>query len=70
MKIRPNRIKRGDTVGLVALSSPLNMEQLQAKIDFIESMGIHYKLGQTIGMPEGMLAGTDEERLEIQALKS
>lgn len=64
MKIRPNRIKRGDTVGLVALSSPLKMEQLKAKIDFIESMGLHYKLGQTIGMPDGMLAGTDEERLE------
>ncbi|WP_431027952.1 S66 peptidase family protein [Lysinibacillus sp. LZ02] len=64
MKIRPKRIKSGDTVGLVALSSSLKMEQLQTKIDFIESFGLHYKLGQTIGMSHGMLAGTDEERVE------
>lgn len=64
MKIRPQRLKQGDTVGLVALSSPLKMEQLEAKTAFIESLGLHYKLGQTIGLPDGMLAGTDEERLE------
>lgn len=64
MKIRPQRLRKGDTVGLVALSSPLKMEQLGAKIAFIESLGLHYKLGQTIGLPDGMLAGTDEERLE------
>lgn len=63
MKIRPQRLKQGDTVGLVALSSPLKMEQLQAKAAFIESLGLHYKLGQTIGLPDGMLAGTDEDRL-------
>ncbi len=63
MKIRPQRLKKGDTVGLVALSSPLKMEQLQAKTTFIESLGLHYKLGQTIGLPDGMLAGTDEDRL-------
>ncbi len=64
MKIRPQRLKQGDTVGLVALSSPLKMEQLEAKTAFIESLGLHYKLGQTIGLPDGMLAGTDEDRLE------
>ena len=64
MKIRPQRLRKGDTVGLVALSSPLKMEQLGAKTAFIESLGLHYKLGQTIGLPDGMLAGTDEERLE------
>lgn len=64
MKIRPQRLKQGDTVGLIALSSPLKMEQLEAKTAFIESLGLHYKLGQTIGLPDGMLAGTDEDRLE------
>lgn len=64
MKIRPQRLKQGDTVGLVALSSPLKMEQLEAKTAFIESLGLQYKLGQTIGLPDGMLAGTDEDRLE------
>ena len=64
MKTRPQRLQAGDTVGLVALSSALKMEQLQAKIDFVESLGLNYKLGKTIGVPEGMLAGTDEERVQ------
>lgn len=62
MKIRPQRLQQGDTVGFVALSSPLIMEQLEPKVAFIESLGLHVKLGRTIGMPEGLVAGTDEER--------
>ena len=64
MKTRPMRLQPGDTIGLVALSSALKMEQLQAKINFVESLGLKYKLGKTIGVPEGMLAGTDEERVQ------
>ncbi|WP_332648472.1 S66 peptidase family protein [Lysinibacillus sp. 54212] len=64
MKIRPNRLKKGDLVGLVTLSSALNMEQLAPKLDLIERLGLRYKLGQTIGLPEGMLAGSDELRVE------
>ena len=64
MKTRPNRLQPGDTVGLVTLSSALKMEQLQVKIDFVESLGLRYKLGKTIGVPEGMLSGTDEERVQ------
>ena len=64
MKTRPARLQKGDTVGLVALSSALKMDQLQVKIDFIESLGLNYKLGKTIGVPEGMLAGSDEERVQ------
>ncbi|MER1999935.1 MAG: LD-carboxypeptidase [Lysinibacillus sp.] len=64
MKTRPQRLQAGDTVGLVTLSSALKMEQLQVKIDFVESLGLNYKLGKTIGVPEGMLSGTDEERVQ------
>ena len=64
MKTRPARLQQGDIVGLVALSSALKMEQLQAKIDFVESLGLKYKLGKTIGAPEGLLAGSDEERVQ------
>ncbi len=64
MKIRPPKLHQGDTIGVVALSSPLKMEQLQTKLDFIESLGLHYKLGKTVGMSEGLglVAGSDEER--------
>ncbi len=63
MKIRPNRLKVGDTVGVVALCSPLAMEKLPERLEFIESLGLQYKLGETVGLTGKYLAGTDEERL-------
>lgn len=64
MKIRPARLQKGDTVGIIALSSPLNMKDLPLKLNLLESLGLKYKLGNTIAEYEGYLAGTDEERLK------
>ena len=63
MKIRPARLQTGDTVGLVSLSSPLNIETLGDKLALLDELGLQYKLGQTVQAYEGYLAGTDEERL-------
>ncbi|WP_042476818.1 S66 peptidase family protein [Bacillus ndiopicus] len=63
MNIRPIRLVQGDTVGVVALSSPLKMEQLPLKLELLEKLGLRYKLGQTIAEYDGFLAGSDEERL-------
>ncbi|MFP3919339.1 LD-carboxypeptidase [Lysinibacillus telephonicus] len=63
MKIRPKRLNIGDTVGVVALSSPLAMEKLPEKLEFLESLGLRYKLGETVGLTGNYLSGTDEERL-------
>ena len=64
MKIRPARLQHGDTVGLVNLSSPLNIESLGDKLAILDELGLKYKLGNTIQAYDGYLAGTDEERLE------
>lgn len=64
MKRRPERLKVGDTVGLVALSSPLNMEELPLKLEMLESLGLKVKIGKTVAHFDGYLAGTDEERAE------
>lgn len=63
MKIRPKRLNVGDTVGVVALSSPLEMEKLQDKLDILTELGLTYKIGQTVGLSGDYLAGTDKERL-------
>lgn len=63
MKIRPQRLQIGDTVGLVALSGPIHIEKLGDKLAFLEELGLRYKLGNTVQAYEGYLAGTDEERL-------
>ena len=63
MKIRPRRLQPGDTVALVALSSGMKPSQLDVKLRLLERLGLQYKIGKTVYMPEGMLAGTEEERL-------
>ncbi|MCT6925787.1 MULTISPECIES: LD-carboxypeptidase [Bacillales] len=63
MKIRPAKLTQGDTVGVIALSSPLKMEQLPIKLELLERLGLRYKLGRTIAEFDGFLAGSDEERL-------
>lgn len=64
MKRRPQRLKRGDTVGIIAPSSPPNIERLTKAIDFLEELGLQYVFGKTIQLHHHYLAGTDEERAE------
>lgn len=62
MKIRPKRLQVGDTVGVVALCSPLTMDKLPDQLKVLEELGLKYKLGKTIGLTGKYLSGTDEER--------
>ncbi|HWK21663.1 MAG TPA: LD-carboxypeptidase [Ureibacillus sp.] len=64
MKIRPQRLMIGDTVGVVALGGPLAMEYLPEKLALLESLGLKVKLGETVGLTGKYLAGSDEERLK------
>lgn len=64
MKIRPKRLQQGDTIGIIAPSSPPNLEQLKRSLAFLEELGLSYKMGKQVENVHGYLAGTDEERLE------
>src|SRR6185312_13205840 len=64
MKIRPKRLQQGDTIGIIAPSSPPNLEQLKRSLAFLEELGLSYKMGKHVENVHGYLAGTDEERLE------
>lgn len=63
MKIRPARLQIGDTVGLVSLSSPIQIEKLGDKLAMLEELGLKYKVGNTVQAYDGYLAGTDQERV-------
>ena len=63
MKTLPNRLKRGDTVGVIAPSSPPNLENLNKALPFLEELGLKVKLGSSVEAKHGYLAGTEEERL-------
>ena len=63
MRVTPKRLKRGDTIGIVAPASPPNQESLTKSFTFLESLGLKWRLGQHVNDTHGYLAGTDDARL-------
>lgn len=61
--MRPNHLRPGDTVGIIAPASPPDQEKLEQGIPFLQSLGLHVKLGRHVADQCGYLAGTDEARL-------
>ncbi|MBA9025107.1 S66 peptidase family protein [Peribacillus huizhouensis] len=62
--IKPARIQKGDTVGVIAPASPPDQEKVKQALSFFTELGLHYKLGKNIECQYGYLAGSDEERVE------
>lgn len=63
MRTRPLRLQKGDTIGIIAPSSPPNLENLHLSLSFIEQLGLNVKMGKHVESVNGYLAGTDDERL-------
>lgn len=61
--LKPNRLKKGDTVGVIAPASPPNHENLERGIAFLKEIGLSVKVGKAVDQKYGYLAGTDQERL-------
>ncbi len=64
MRTRPLRLQKGDTIGIIAPSSPPNIENLNRSLAFLEQLGLNVKMGKHVEKINGYLAGTDDERLE------
>jgi muramoyltetrapeptide carboxypeptidase len=65
LPIKPQRLQKGDTVGIIAPASPPNLENLHRSIHFLEvELGLNVKLGKHLKNEYGYLAGKDNERLE------
>ena len=62
--IRPGRLTKGDTIGVITPGSFLSDEGLQKAVTNIESLGFTVKLSKNIRKQHGYIAGTDAERLE------
>ncbi|MET1012954.1 MAG: LD-carboxypeptidase, partial [Paenisporosarcina sp.] len=48
MRIRPPRLQKGDTIGIISPSSPPNLESLQRSLAFIENLGLNVKMGKHV----------------------
>lgn len=63
MRVKPRKLRKGDTVGVVAPASPPNQESLFQGIAYMKSLGLQVKLGENLFKQFGYLAGSDEERV-------
>ncbi|MFV5338265.1 S66 peptidase family protein [Bacillus paralicheniformis] len=64
LNIAPQRLMQGDTVGVIAPSSPPVPEKLDRAVRFLKELGLEVKVGRSAIERHGYLAGNDEERLE------
>lgn len=62
--IKPDRLKAGDTVGVIAPSSAPPKEDFDRAIANVESYGFKVKIAKSARNKKGFLAGTDKERLD------
>ncbi|MFB9278804.1 S66 peptidase family protein [Cohnella cellulosilytica] len=64
MAIKPLALRRGDTVGIVTLGSPLASATIDARIVYLQSLGLNVVVGQGVYDDDGFLAGTARDRAE------
>jgi len=62
--IRPKKLKKGDTVGIVAPAGPVDLELLEKGLQVIRSMKLEPVLGKHVLSKRGYLAGKDEDRAD------
>ncbi|MCB0749077.1 MAG: LD-carboxypeptidase, partial [Ignavibacteriae bacterium] len=63
-KLKPKRLKQGDTIGLVSPASYISQEQLDESIENLENLGFKVKYNEAIKDKYGYLAGSDLARAE------
>lgn len=60
--IIPPYLKKGDTVALLCTARKFTPEEAQPAIELLQSWGLKVKLGETIGLDNFQLGGSDEQR--------
>jgi muramoyltetrapeptide carboxypeptidase len=61
----PPRLKRGDTIGIVAPASHFDLEKFNRGIAVLESMGFNTSVPERLFKKKGYFAGSDLERAEM-----
>lgn len=61
--IKPKRLSKGDTVGLVSVSSPVEKSVVERSARYLNGLGFNVVLGRNIGAKKGYMAGFPEERV-------
>jgi len=62
MAIQPLALRRGDTVGIVTLGSPLAAETIDERAAYLRSLGLNVAFGRGAYAADGFLAGSARDR--------
>lgn len=62
--LKPKALKKGDTIGITATSSPTTEEKVRAAKTRLEEMGFRVKLAESCFSKHGYLAGNDQLRAD------
>lgn len=60
--IIPAHLKKGDTIGLIAPSSPPRPDRLEVGTQYLKNLGFNVKVGRHLHEADRFLAGRDEHR--------
>jgi len=63
--LKPPRLRRGDTIGIVAPASHFDLEKFNKGIAVLESMGFNISVPERLFNKKGYFAGSDLERAEM-----
>ncbi len=61
--MKPKRLKRGDTIGLIAPAGIISEEKLSRAVETMNGLGFRVKIGEYVLQKNGYLAGNDAQRL-------
>lgn len=62
--MRPSKLQRGDTIGIVAPASPALWENTEKALRQLNKRGYKIKLGSSVRQSRGYLSGSDEVRAQ------
>ncbi|WP_121964256.1 LD-carboxypeptidase [Myroides sp. N17-2] len=62
--IRPDYLKKGDKVAIVCTARKFSKEEAELAIELMNSWGLEVVLGDTIGLDNYQLGGTDQQRAD------
>lgn len=61
--IKPQKLNKGDTIGLITPASAVSREAFEKSIENLENLGFKVKYSENMRVKKGFLAGTDNQRL-------
>ena len=65
MSIKPNKLRKGDTIGVVSPASPSDAKsEIIRAVETLEDMGFKVEVGKNVNKTKGLVAASEEDRAD------